>query len=207
MSADPDSVNNLAADPARRDTLERMRDALRKHTLETVDNGFVPEGSPLEGYEASRQPGAWPVERVFDLANLASDRKPQNLSKLAAALEDPSEAIRWWGAQGCAILGTKAAPAAAALQKCLEDPSGAVQVAAAEALARQGKVDAALPVLEKWLGNTDHPWFALQAANVLDRLGAAARPALPAMKAVNDKGYLQRIMGHAVRALEEKKSD
>ncbi len=58
MAADPDSVNNLAADPAHRETLDRMRAALKSHTLEIVDNGFLPEGSALEGYEASRQPGA-----------------------------------------------------------------------------------------------------------------------------------------------------
>ena len=172
-----------------------------------VDNGFVPEGSPLEGYEASRKAGAWSLERVFELANLASGRNPENLSKLTAALGDPSDPIRWWGAQGCTILGAKAAPAAEALKKCLEDSSGAVQVAAAEALTRQGKADAALPVLEKWLGNTDNPWFSLQAANVLDRLGELARPALPAMRKAQTAGYLQRIMEHAVHVLEQKKSD
>ena len=205
MAADPDSVNNLAADPARRDTLDRMRAALHHHTLEIVDNGFVPEGSPLEGYENSRKPGAWPIERVVELANLASDRKPENLSTLQDALADPSEPVRWWAAQGCTMLGTKAAPAAEALKKCLGDPSGAVQVAAAEALARQGLADVALPVLEKWLGGTANPWFALQAANVLDRLGETARPALPAMRKTRPTGYMQRIMEHALQVLDEKK--
>jgi len=205
MAVDPDSVKNLAANPAHRETLDRLRAALKTHTLEIVDNGFVPEGSALEGYEASRKPGAWPVERVFELANLASERNPANLSKLTAALADPSEPVRWWGAQGCTILGDKAAPAAAALKKCLEDSSGAVQVAAAEALARQGKADAALPVLEKWLANTNNPWFALQAANVLDRLGEMARPVLPAMRKARTTGYLQRIMEHALQVLDEKK--
>jgi arylsulfatase A-like enzyme len=54
LAADPDNVKNLAGDPAHRTTLERMRDALKQHTLEIVDNGFLPEGSALEGYEASR---------------------------------------------------------------------------------------------------------------------------------------------------------
>src|SRR5438477_646518 len=83
--------------------------------------------------------------------------------------------------KGCTMLREKAAPAEAALRKRLDDPSGAIQIAAAEALARIGKVDAALPVLEKWVQNSDAPFFELQAANVLDRLGEAARPALPAM--------------------------
>jgi hypothetical protein len=207
MAADPDNVKNLAADPPHRATLDRLRAALKSHTLEIVDNGFLPEGSPLEGYDASRMPGTWPLERVFDLANLASERNPANLSKLIAALDDPSEPVRWWAAQGCTMLRDKAAPAEAALRKCLEDASGAVQIAAAEALARLGKTAIALPVLERWLDNTDHPFFALQAANVLDRLGEAARPALPAMRQVSATGYLQRIMGHAIAALEARKPD
>lgn len=54
---------------------------------------------------------------------------------------------------------------------------------------------------------TDHPFFALQAANVLDRLGEAARPALPAMKRVNAKDYLQRILEHAITVLEARQPD
>lgn len=183
--ADPDNVKNLAADPAHSATLERMRTALKQHTLAIVDNGFLPEGSTLEGYAASRQAGAYPVAQVFEMASLASERNPANLPRLITALDDPSEPMRWWAAQGCAMLREKSAPAEAALRKRLEDSSGAVQIAAAEALARQGKPDIALPVLEHWLQNTNNPWFALQAANVLEHLGEMARPALPAMKRAN----------------------
>jgi hypothetical protein len=212
MAADPDNVRNLAGDPAHREVLETMRAALRRRVLANMDNGFLPEGSPLEGYEASRKPGAYPIERVFALATLASNRDPANLPKLIEALGDPCEPTRWWGAQGCAMLGNKAAPAEAALRKRLDDPSGAVQVAAAEALARQGKADAALPVLERWVRTPAVPAFALQAANVLDRLGEAARPVLPALKevlqqAAKEKGrqYPERILEHTVAVLEGRK--
>jgi arylsulfatase A-like enzyme len=213
MAADPDNVRNLAGDPAHREVLETMRAALRRRVLANMDNGFLPEGSPLEGYEASRKPGAYPIERVFALATLASNRDPANLPKLIEALGDPCEPTRWWGAQGCAMLGNKAAPAEAALRKRLDDPSGAVQVAAAEALARQGKADAALPVLERWVRTPAVPAFALQAANVLDRLGEAARPVLPALKevlqqAAKEKGrqYPERILEHTVAVLEGRKA-
>jgi arylsulfatase A-like enzyme len=182
MDADPDSVHNLAGDPAAHETLERMRAALHKHTLEINDNGFVPEGSALEGYDASRQEGAYPIERVYATALLASDRNTANLPKLIEALKDESEPVRWWAAQGCTILGAPAAPAEAALRKALDDPSGAVQVAAAEALGVIGKTDVALPVLQRCLENKEAPFFALQAANLLDRFGERARPSLEAMK-------------------------
>jgi arylsulfatase A-like enzyme len=182
LANDPDNVKNLAAAPAQQATLARLRKALKAHTLEIVDNGFLPEGSAAEGYEASRRPGAFPVERVYALAVLASTRDVANVSGFIAALDDPNEAIRWWAAQGCAILREKAPSAETALRRRLGDSSGAVQVAAAEALARMGRADLALAALEGQLTRTDNPAFALQAANVLDRLGELARPALPAMK-------------------------
>ncbi|MEI8288693.1 MAG: sulfatase-like hydrolase/transferase [Verrucomicrobiota bacterium] len=190
LAADPDSVNNLARNPAHHQALDRMRNALKQRVLELKDNGFLPEGSTLEGYEASRQPGAYPVERVFAMANLASEREAANLPELIKALDDSSEPIRWWAAQGCAMLRGKAAPAETALRQRLDDVSGAVQIAAAEALARMGRADAALPVLERCLKNSQSPWFALQAENVLDRLGEPARPLLPTLRELQ-----QRVAG------------
>ena len=212
MVADPDSVKNLAADPACRATLQRMRDELERRVVGIKDNGFLPECSPLEGYEASHRPGAYPVERVFAIASLASDRKADNLPKLIESLDDPCEPIRWWAAQGCTMLGQQASPAAAALERRLEDPSGSVQVAAAEALARIGKTGVALPVLIRCVQRGEVPTVALQAANVLDRLGPIARPALPAMQqalaAVAEKSsggmgqYPRRILERAIDVLE-----
>jgi HEAT repeat protein len=214
MLADPDSVNNLAGAQAHRATLERMRKALVAHAIEIKDNGFVPEGSLQEGYDASHKPGAWPVEKVVALATLASERNPANLPKFVEALSDGSEPMRWWAAQGCTMLGEKAASAETALRKCLSDPSGAVQVVAAEALARMGKVDVALPVLERCLSDTNSPWMGLQAANVLDRLGNEARPSLKFMSQrlnalPEDRempsdpfAYQRRILNHATSVLE-----
>lgn len=212
LDNDPDNVKNLAGDPAHRATLEAMRAKLAQRVIEVKDNGFLPEGSKLEGYDASHAAGAYPIERVYAVADLASRRDAANLPKLIAALEDPSEPIRWWAAQGCTMLGRAAAPAEAALKKRLSDESGAVQVAAAEALARQGQLDMAMPVLARWVRDTDHPAFALQAANVLDRLGEAARPALGMLKELfanlpkGEKGqqYPVRILGRIIAVLEGK---
>lgn len=186
MEADPDNVKNLAVDPKQQKTMERMRAALKAHTLKIVDNGFLPEGSKLEGYEASRKAGAYPLEKVFAVANQASERNPKNLPKLISALGDSSEPVRWWAAQGCTILGQKAKPAQKALLACLKDDSGAVQIAAAEALVQLGETDVALPILEQWIGQTDNPAFNLQAGNVLARMGELARPALVAMESARN---------------------
>jgi arylsulfatase A-like enzyme len=214
LDADPDNVKNLAGDASHRETLERMRSALAQHTIDVNDNGFLPEGSALEGYDASRAAGAYPIKRVFELANLASQRDTANLPKLIAALSDGSEPVRWWAAQGCTMLGTKASSAEVALKPCLEDKSGAVQVAAAEALARIGKTSLALPALERCLTNAQSGFFSLQAANVFDRLGKQARPSLPklraALKSVSGSAapsanqYLERILDHSVSVLDGK---
>jgi hypothetical protein len=108
------------------------------------------------------------------------------------------------------MLGIKAASAEAALHRRLDDKSGAVAVAAAEALARLGQPEAALPVLEHWAQNTDEPAVILHAGNVLDRLGEIARPSLPAMKRAlahakpTPAGIYppQYIMNHAIAVLE-----
>ena len=110
------------------------------------------------------------------------------------------------------MLRAKAAPAETALRKHLDDSSGAVQVACAEALARLGKMDTALSVLERQLQQTQAPFFALQAANVLDRLGESARPCLPVLKQLLAKteggdangagGYLNRMLDRITAVLE-----
>ena len=72
------------------------------------------------------------------------------------------------------------AEATAAIKRRLADDSPAVRVAAAEALARVGHVDLVLPALAAILRSTDR-WAAVQAADVLDRLGDSSRPVLPTL--------------------------
>ena len=187
IEADPDNTTNLAADPAHRDEIVRLRAALRQHVIEIRDNGLLPEGSPLEGYDESRDPVAFPVERVFDLAVLASDGDARSLPAFVDALDDPSEPVRWWAAQGCTMVARGADgegfPNAteAALQRAMSDESAAVRVAAAEAFATAVRVEPAIKVLEEVV-RTDARWPKLQALNVLDRLGERARPSLPALR-------------------------
>ena len=70
-------------------------------------------------------------------------------------------------------------------------------------------------MLQQWLKSQENPRFALQAANVLDRLGDRALPALPMMKEVladslapgkNGGGdeYIQRILTRSISVIEGK---
>lgn len=104
LTADPDQVRNLIDDAAQRGRIGTMRRALDAHMLQINDNGFIPEGSPLEGYVQSRAAGVYPLKRVMALAQMASRRDVRKLSALRRALSDPNEVIRYWGASGLMML-------------------------------------------------------------------------------------------------------
>ena len=149
--ADPDEIKNLAGLAECQDILVRMRKANEEHMLRIRDNGFIPEGSPLEGFEATRDPKAYPLEQILALANLATKRDAANLPRLAEKMGDDNECIRYWAVMGCLMLRDKAAGATDALVARLADSSGSVRVAAAEALCYVGKESRGLPVLEECL--------------------------------------------------------
>ncbi|HRE04496.1 MAG TPA: hypothetical protein PKX00_02735, partial [Opitutaceae bacterium] len=72
LVTDPDNVRNLAADPAHRSTLERLRAANRAHLLRIRDTGFLPEpmmvalsgGASPTTLTASET--AYPLARLLD---------------------------------------------------------------------------------------------------------------------------------------------
>lgn len=183
LQTDPDEVVNLIEDPRRAGRVARMRAALDVHMLEINDNGFIPEGSPAEGWYASREPGAYPLDRLIELGNLAIRREPSNVPVLLGALADDNYVVRCWGALGCAMLGTDAAPAVPALTTTMEtDPERSVQVQAADALVHVGRADLSVPFLSGVVGNEEEPQpTALQAVWALHYAGSDAIPALHAL--------------------------
>jgi N-sulfoglucosamine sulfohydrolase len=112
-------------------------------------------------------------------------------------LDDEDSAVRYWGAIGALVLGEKARSGVERLVKALGDPSPSVQVAAAQALAGQGRLDVALPALARAL-QSDSEWVKVQALNVLDDLGPKASPVRAAVEALkSDKGeYAKRLVDH-----------
>ena len=204
LERDPDEVRNLAGDPRQRERLARLRRALDQHMLETNDNGLIPEGSALEGYEQSRERGAYPLRRAMRLAELAAERDEDNLDRLVAALDDDSEVIRYWAATGLAMLGERAAPARRELERVLErDESPQVQVAAAEALARMFVTEGSIAFLAATLDAHENLRVRLQAIRALTNVGVLAKPALPAVQRAaadpdeyvgNAGRYLQRVL-------------
>lgn len=118
---DPDQIENRAGDPAVGDVEQRLRDALRAHMLDVWDNGFLPEGSPVEGIDASRTGGAYPLDRILEIADLVPEQDAHHLPRFTGALQDADATVRRWGAIGILSLGSAATAAEDAVRLRLGD--------------------------------------------------------------------------------------
>jgi len=211
LETDPHEVHNLAEDPGYGDVLQRMRAAHVRWMLETRDLGLIPEPLLVAGEEqyGSRYEMGLALDRerdrrdLFYLASIAGRPNMTHVSRLTDALRHPDPTRRYWGAIGLGNLGSIATPAIQFLNVALEDGAPVVRVAAARALARLGHVDRALEVLTAELQGP-YEWVRLHAALVLDEMGPAARPAIPALqKALQDREnkYVVRVANHALNVL------
>jgi HEAT repeat protein len=130
---------------------------------------------------------------------------PANLPALLDLLHADNAAVRFWGATGLASLREKARPATEELLNAARDESPEIRVVAAEALANMGRLNDALPVLIAALQH-DSAVIRLRALNVLDQLGQAARPALPAIQQATpeSKGHVEDYVTRMVEYVPEK---
>lgn len=205
LSADPDQINNLAYDRSHAPLLHRLRRVLDGHMLENRDNGFIPEGTPAEGFDQTRDNATYPLNSVMQLAQAAArgDRKKAGI--FARQLTNPNGVIRYWAATGLLIVGDAAAPHLEALRTAAsQDDWPAVRVVAAEACCRLGKVDEALAVLGQIASDTNLPFPPrLQSLNAIEELGQVALPLLDRLRpvAAERDQYLSRAAGATVAKL------
>ena len=188
VQADPWQVRNLAGDPAYAQEITRLRGALVAQMRAAGDLGLLPERE-LHARSAATSPYAIatdsrlnPFDALEAAANLANRLDPKSTPELAALLRAEDPAVRWWGALGLVGLGTAAGPAKPALLAAIRDTSPDVRLAAAEALIQMGEVEPALAVLEAAL-RADDIFGRFSALNIARRIGPAARPLLPAIRA------------------------
>lgn len=195
LHSDPDEVINLAASPAHRETLVRLRDALQEHVLAVRDLGFLPEAErerrrgDRPPYRFGQDPGRYPLERILAAAEAASSPDPAAASQLAHWLNDPEPGLRYWAVLGHRFRGEAAVAAARGeLLQRLEDESPSVAIAAAEALGQFGgdaDREAALRLLIRLAKlEAGNQFIAVEALNALDNLGPKARAVLPAVRAL-----------------------
>lgn len=182
IADDPYEIHNLASDPRFAVELARLRATLQSEMLTTRDAGLIPERmfDELAGkrtiYDYA-QSEAYPLARIIDIANKASDGDAARLNDFVAAMSDPHPVIRYWGATGCLILQQKAAPAKERLQAALRDALRDVRLVAAESLGYLGSKDEALKAVADVLKNGDQ-YEVLAAQNTLDAMGEHGHVAL-----------------------------
>ncbi|HSI65728.1 MAG TPA: hypothetical protein VLE43_21560, partial [Candidatus Saccharimonadia bacterium] len=182
VGGDPFEIKNLIADPAQGDRIADMRKKLRAEMLAVRDTGFIPEGmhEKLAGEQTIydyAQSDAYPLERIIDLADLATSRDASALPALMKAMDDPHPVIRYWGATGCLILQKEAAPAKAKLEALLKDEWNDVRVVAAEALGWLGESETPASTLAEVIRNGSL-YEVVAAQNALDYMRAAGHVTL-----------------------------
>jgi N-sulfoglucosamine sulfohydrolase len=181
-ATDPDNVRNLAADPALRARLDRMRSALRGHMLAIRDTGLIPE--PLM---IARAGGASPAvgaafEQSYPLATLLSQLDAWQLAgtpdsaSVTAALRSPEPLFRYWAA----VAALKMAEPSA-LESLLGDSVAVVRIAAAEVILRRGESAPAWAALAKSLATTASAEERLFALNIVARVSRPRPPEISAL--------------------------
>ncbi len=192
LAADPHELNNLVADPAHSERLQEMRAKLREEMLAIRDTGFIPEGmfARLAGdrtiYEYA-QCDAYPLERIIDLADLATSRDPKNLPVFVAAMKDKHPVIRYWGAMGCRILEDQADAREQLEMRALDSNEWAdIRIAAAETLGYLKQPEIGVRTLATVIRNhADHDAYEVLAAlNALDAMVQAKHLPLSEAKAI-----------------------
>lgn len=185
---DPDQVVNLAGRPTSAVVEARLAAALREHMLHVHDNGFLPEGAAVEGWDASRTPGAYDLRRLLELSDLVAapqDVGCDRMATLCDLLDDPDPLIRRWSATFLISAdplgdeeGRRIAVGLLATRLLIEcEPS--VMVAVAEALAVLGgtardAVDRGVEALVRLTGVEHSFGVRLEAVNALTQLSPAS---------------------------------
>lgn len=199
LNADPDQIHNLAAEPAQSQRIEALRQALDQHMLDINDNGFIPEGSPLEGYEASRQPGAYPLADIISLAAIAPSGDLTRLAELTKALTHENEVVRYWAATGLLILKERALQVRPALLDASKrETTTSVRVVLAEALTHFGHGHSARQIFADLLTSSPKPIEVLQALNAITFVAPAYRPMEIVSKWKDDTEYLGRAARYLI---------
>jgi len=220
LQNDRDEINNLANSPLHQEILARLRKEQQAQVFRVRDIGFLPEdeihsrAKDSSPYEVGHDDKAYPLKRIFAMADLASSLKPDALSELKQGLKDSDSAVRWWAAQGILMRGEKAVKESLPeLRLALKDNTASVRSSAAEALGKFGAPDdlnASLNTLIE-LSNVRKQSFysALFAMNALDYLDAKAQTRIADIKALptNIEGYPAKLDNYIPRLWEKTLGD
>ena len=122
---------------------------------------------------------------------------------LTAALANPDDGVKYWAASALGDVGPSAAPAAPRLRKIVGQDRPALEISAAYALCRIGRLDEGMPILIAGVKQPDKA-IACCAADFLARIGPPARAALRALKTATDSRdtHIARASREALRRID-----
>jgi hypothetical protein len=210
-AADPDNVRNLAADPAARPQLLRLRAALRAHQLAVRDTGFMPEPL-LVAWSGQDSPSVvaadekrYPLARILEQIDALQLPAQADAAALIGALRSPEPVIRYWAA--VAALRATTPPDVTAL---FADAEPVVRLAAAEVVLRRGDNAAAWSIVEAVLKDATKSEARLFAVNVVARIPRPAPKAIVSVLALlasstaagGGENYTARAAEHLVKKSE-----
>lgn len=176
---DPHTTNNLIKEFKHNETVKLMREQLNQHLLAVNDLGFLAEpewqterkdAAPYTFGQSTLAPHLASIKRVADKA---SEQNPTNINLFQNNLRKDHPGIRYWAVMGIYILGDAGVKMSLdELRNHLDDPSAAVAIAAARALAHYGMdtdLEPALDVLFRYSHLDRHGIYrAMHAVNALD---------------------------------------
>ncbi len=212
LTEDRDEVRNLAASPAHRAVLERLRRAQDEWMQEVRDVGLLPEpefqarSKGSTPYQTGHDPKLYAYDAVKREADMAAAGRAADTAQLVRDLANGDSGVRYWAATGLLIREAKGVTAGAeGLRKALDDSSPSVRIAAAEALGRYGSAadqKRALAVLLELGSTTRHGIYVSTLAwNSIDQLPVALlKPVRAEIEAVDIGPEPARGGGAAGRA-------
>lgn len=219
LDTDPDEVNNLVNSPQHQTILNELRNALKEHILKTCDVGFLTEpemharASATTIYEMARSKEKYPLHRILDMAERASNLKEDEIPYLIKGFDDPDSAVRYWSAMGLLMRQERGFNSGKQqLRKHISDLSPSVRIACAWALGLYGTetdLKVALDTLKELASPDKHGVYtALFALNAIDQLGAKAENLKEYLKTINPEDktaparmgeYVPRILSNLVK--------
>lgn len=175
--SDPWELTNLAGDAEHAARLRAMRARLRATMARVGDSGVIPEPmfeklARTHGtIHAYVQSDACDLERVLDLAFVASERNADRVEALLAALREDDPVLRYHALQGLLILGRRKSPSRDSVLPLLDDPQPVNRITAAELLFVWGGRARATKALIAELDKTTNNEALQLLVNVLTRSG------------------------------------
>ncbi|MDB4494438.1 sulfatase-like hydrolase/transferase [Pseudomonadales bacterium] len=168
---DPLNLNNLAYSLDHEATVMKMRKRLHQHLIETRDLGLVPE-LELWRHARSMPPMQWKSTEQFNpeaVLTAAELVGTDDYEAIAENLGDQDPAIRYWGAVACSAAEALPERLLEQLRQLFDDPSKAVAIEAANAVARHSGDVAAIETLTRWFDHDDRT-VVLHAARAIELL-------------------------------------